>query len=1141
MNLSFFRETDPFKRVLKAVVREENELELTGLVEPSKPFFLASLVSESRKRVVFIRPSYSSLSDMAEQCQVYLSLLSTEARSVFLPPLLSTPYKDIPPSLESVSKRMKFFYDLLYDPPQLVITNLHGLLWPFPKPESLRTLFFEITQGEILGRDPLIERLRAFGYRKEAVVNAHGEYAWRGGIVDVFSPWHEYPFRIELSGNEVASLREFDLSSQRSVRKIDRLLIPAMYEFPLSSAFAEEWAEAASRGENDAGIKEVREIKKNLVEGKVQPHFYPLALLASEFFMPFQHFLEDSVFILDDWEESKREWDQTWQEYTEEHADCRKSNRMSLPPEKIFTTDAWTQTERRAMKVTLLGPAKENTCHFPFSTVPRFNNKIPFFLEYLKKSQENNQRTTIFFSGAGVRQKLHNLLVQYEIPARESSDALGLTDDESVSLALGKVVHGFSYPQLKFSFFSEQDIFTEERVLVSRRRVRPFVSQFRDLKMEDYVVHTDYGIGIFKGLIKMDVDKNLREFIEIVYKDSDRLYVPVEDLNLVQKYSSSGTSLPFLNKLGTPNWNKTKERTKKSIETMAKELLHLYAQRKAVKGHAFVAGGSWQIEFDGTFEHEETEDQKRTIEEVMRDMESPTPMDRLLCGDVGFGKTEVAIRAAFKAVMDGKQVAVLCPTTVLASQHLQTFRHRMILFPVSVEGLTRLQTKAQQNDTLQRLANGQTDIIIGTHRLLSQDVRFKDLGLLVIDEEQRFGVKHKEKLKRMRTKVDVLTMTATPIPRTLNLSLSGLQDISIIETPPKDRLAIHTVVTPFSRELITSAIRRELVRGGQVYFIHNRIEDIASMAQTIEKWVPEARVTAVHGQMSGYALEKRMISFIQGETNVLISTTIIENGIDIPLVNTLFVNRADRFGLAQLYQLRGRVGRSSRQAVAYFLVPPLSSMTPLATERLKALKEFSELGSGFRLAAKDLEIRGAGHFLGSRQHGFMEAVGFEYYIHLLESAVRRLKGELEEEIKSEINLKVDVRIPEEYLPQMDLRLSLYKRISSVENLEELDLIREEIEDRFGPLPQGVENVLNYGAIKWLSHRLRIRSLDRIGQKIVFGFLPSSTADVSQLARIMDRYQGSLTPQGILNLRLKARDESAVLVETIDVLKELTLM
>jgi len=630
-------------------------------------------------------------------------------------------------------------------------------------------------------------------------------------------------------------------------------------------------------------------------------------------------------------------------------------------------------------------------------------------------------------------------------------------------------------------------------------------------------------------------------FIEIYFKDDDKLFVPVEDLNLVQKYSSLSSARPLLNKLGTVNWERTKERIKNAIETMAKELLHLYAKRRAIKGYEFSASGTWQTEFDKTFEFEETEDQKKAIEGILLDMESESPMDRLLCGDVGYGKTEVAIRAAFKAVMDGKQVAVLCPTTVLASQHLQTFRDRMILFPVRVESLTRFQTKMQQKRILEDLKKGLVDIIIGTHRILSVDVEFHDLGLLVVDEEQRFGVKHKEKLKQMRMNVDVLTMTATPIPRTLNLSLSGLRDISLIETPPKDRLAIHTVVTPFSRKLITSGIKTELARGGQVYFIHNKILDIDSIAKMIEKWVPEAKVAVIHGQISGLTLEKRMIDFIQMKYNVLVSTTIIENGIDIPLVNTLFVNRADRFGLAQLYQLRGRVGRSSRQAVAYFLVSSISDLPLLAKERLKALKEFSELGSGFRVAARDLEIRGAGNFLGSQQHGYMEDVGFEYYMHLLEQTVKRLKGDGDEEVQSEINLKIDVQIPEEYLPQMNMRLNLYKRISSVESLEELDRIRDEVKDRFGILPESVENLLRYGAVKFLSFKLKIKSIDRVGLKIIFKFFPSFSGDLNRLTKLMEDRTGTVTPQGVLSLGIRAENDTVFINETITILKELTLM
>jgi transcription-repair coupling factor (superfamily II helicase) len=513
-------------------------------------------------------------------------------------------------------------------------------------------------------------------------------------------------------------------------------------------------------------------------------------------------------------------------------------------------------------------------------------------------------------------------------------------------------------------------------------------------------------------------------------------------------------------------------------------------------------------------------------------------MDRLLCGDVGYGKTEVAMRAAFKAVMSGKQVAVLCPTTILASQHVKTFRNRMLLFPVRVEGLTRLQSAREQKKILDDLPKGLVDVVIGTHRLLSRDVVFRNLGLLIVDEEQRFGVRHKEKIKQLKTDIDVLTLTATPIPRTLNLSLAGLRDISLIETPPRDRLSVHTVVTTFSPKLVAAAVRQELKRGGQVYYIHNRVEDIEHTAAVLGKLVPEARLSVIHGQMPGSPLEKRMLDFINQKSNVLVSTTIIENGIDIPLVNTLIVDRADLYGLAQLYQLRGRVGRSSRQAFAYFLVPPFTELTPLARKRLSALKEFSELGSGFRLAAKDLEIRGAGTLLGFDQHGNLAALGYDYFMHLLEQAIRQLKGEAVEEVKTEINLKADILIPEDYLPQVNLRLHLYKRISSVESLEELDRIGEEMRDRFGPPPPGAKNLLVYGAVKFLSQRLKLKSLDRFGPKLVFKFGPSTPVAPSRLPKLLHRYSGSLTPQGVMTVSLRSTAEESVLNETLLILKEL---
>jgi len=1141
MSLDFLKETKEFKRLLQAIEQGEKGLKVTGLVEPAKPYFLSALALESKKRIVFIQPSSSTLSWVEEQCRFYLSQFSSDICLSSLPFLSENPYQEIFPSLDSVSSRMKFFYDLIHNSSSLIVTNIFGLLKPFPNPQNLKRFFLNLEKRETVGRDEILKTLSKYGYTREDLINSAGEYAWRGGVVDVFSPWQSFAFRIEFSGDEIASIREFDPSSQRSIRKIDRILLPSLREFPSSPQFLQEWEGLArSKGESCL-LKDIEEKIVRAKQGDFFPSFFYLSLLHKEHFVPFTHYIKNSLFIIDGIDEVEREWEETIKDLREQYAESKKEGNFCLPPEEIYPPLLWEQIKKEAIHWQEFGPKRgKKTFSFPFQSVPKFKNKIPFFLQYLKKLQKERERCFIYFSSQGVRKKLASLLSQNQILHLESSTSFIFPKDGAVVLLVGSLHHGFSYPQEKVNFFSEKDIFTEEKVIVSRLPVKPFLSQFQDLKAGDYIVHADYGIGIFKGLVKMEIERKNREFIEIIYKDEDKLFVPVEDLNLVQKYSTVGSSSPLLNKLGSPSWERTKARTRKAIEKMAKELLQLYAQRKAIKGFSFSPGGAWQSEFERTFEYEETEDQLRTIKEIMNDMESESPMDRLLCGDVGYGKTEVAMRASFKAVMDGKQVAVLCPTTVLASQHLKTFRDRMVLFPIRIESLTRFQTKSQQKRVVEDLKKGLVDIVIGTHRLLSKDVQFHDLGLLIVDEEQRFGVNHKERIKKMKTNIDVLTLSATPIPRTLNLSLTSLRDISLIETPPKDRLAIHTVVTPFSPKLIASAVKTELARRGQVYYIHNRIEDIDRVARVIEKFIPKARVAVIHGKMSSAYLERRMIDFINQKYNVLVSTTIIENGIDIPLVNTLIVERADLFGLAQIYQLRGRVGRSSRQAVAYFLVPPFTELTHLAKERLKALQEFTELGSGFRLAAKDLEIRGGGNFLGSEQHGYMEAVGFDYYIHLLEQTIKELEGEAEEEVKSEINLKVDIRIPEDYLPQINLRLNLYKRVSSVEDLSEIEKIKEEIEDRYGPLPSSVKNLLRYGIIKYLAQRIKINAIDRVGKKIIFKFFPSSSTDLARLTKLIERYSGVITPQGVMSLSLLAQEETEMMDETISILKELSL-
>lgn len=1142
MSLDFLQETEEFGRFLQSVKKGEKGLRISGLIDSAKPYFLVALALKSKKKIVVIRPLSYPLSSFEEECRFFLSQFSSDLKINSFPSLSENPYQEIFPSLDSISSRMSFFYNLLHSPPSLVLTNLFGLLRPFPCVENLRRFFLELEKGEAFDRDRLLKIIDEFGYAREDLVNSSGEYAWRGGIVDVFSPWETFPFRIEFSGDEISSLRQFDSSSQRSVRRVERILIPSLMEFPANTQYIQRWAELVRQKALRTSSRDLEEKIDRVKERDFFPSFISLSLLHREHFEPFNHYLKDYIFIVDDYDEVEREWRETLKDLKEQYLELKKEGRFHLSPGDVFPSHLWEKIKKKAILWQDLAPSKGiKSFSFPFQSVLKFKNKIPFFIRYIKGLQKEGERCFIFFSSDGVRQKLSTLLSQHQILHLEASSSYASPQNEAVVLLVGNLPQGFSYPKEKIHYFSERDIFTEERVLVSRFRVKPFVSHFQDLSTGDYVVHTDYGVGIFKGLVKLRVDERNREFIEILYKDDDKLFVPVEDLNLVQKFSRVGSSLPVLNKLGTPSWERTKARTKKAIENMAKELLHLYAQRKAVKGIRFSPVGEWQDEFERTFEYEETEDQIRSVRDIMNDMESEFSMERLLCGDVGYGKTEVAMRASFKAVMDGKQVAVLCPTTVLVNQHLNTFRSRMILFPIRVEALSRLQRKSQQKKIVEDLKKGLVDIIIGTHRLLSKDVKFHDLGLLIVDEEQRFGVKHKEKVKHMRANIDVLALSATPIPRTLNMSLTGLRDISLIETPPKDRLAIHTVVAPFGLKLIASAVKMELARRGQVYYIHNKIEDIERIMRMIEKLVPQAKVVFIHGKMSSASLESRMIDFINQKYNVLVSTTIIENGIDIPLVNTLIVGRADKYGLAQLYQLRGRVGRSSRQAVAYFLVPPFTELKPLAKARLKALQEFSELGSGFRLAAKDLEIRGAGNFLGAKQHGYMEAVGFDYYMHLLEQTVKELKGEKVEDIKTKINMRIDIRIPEDYLPQINLRLNLYKRISSVEDLVEIEKINKEIKDRFGPLPSSVKNLLHYGMIKYLAQKIKVNSIDRIGTRLIFKFYPDSTADLKNLTSLVDKYSGSITPQGVLSLSLPSERQREIMQETISILKQLSLI
>ncbi|MEO8033584.1 MAG: transcription-repair coupling factor, partial [Acidobacteriota bacterium] len=765
-------------------------------------------------------------------------------------------------------------------------------------------------------------------------------------------------------------------------------------------------------------------------------------------------------------------------------------------------------------------------------SVDRYNNRLSEFTDELKRGDESGRRQVFFAATKGGREKIERLLKEFDVPFASTSLNIG----PDIVIADGNVGRGFAFEELRLAVYSEWDLFeppTSTRIGGKKKKTDAFVADLRDLKAGDYIVHVDHGVGRFVGLQRIAFGDNEREVMELEYGGGGKLLMPMENLNLIQKFSAGEEAQPQLDKLGGTTWARKKDSVKKAMRDMADELIKLYATRQMVQGHAFSKDSPWQFEFEDAFEFDETEDQMSAIDDVKADMESRKPMDRLLCGDVGYGKTEVAMRAAFKSVMDGKQVAVLAPTTVLAYQHYRTFLRRFASFPVTIELLTRYYSAKEQKAIRDKLASGEIDVIIGTHRVLSKDIDFKDAGLLIIDEEQRFGVAQKERLKQAKKAIDVLSMSATPIPRTLHMSLVGIRDISVIETPPKDRLAIQTAVVPFNDEFIREAITFEIDRGGQVFFVHNRVESIYGMKEYLENLVPGLRCIVGHGQMDERELERAMAAFINREYDVLLATTIIENGIDIPACNTILINHAERYGLSQLYQLRGRVGRSDRLAFCYLLVPSDKILTGDARKRLAAIQEFSDLGAGFRIAARDLEIRGAGNLLGGEQSGEIAAVGFEMYTRLLEETIREMRGErIEEEVQTSMNLGVDIYIPKNYVTEENLRMTFYKKIASAQSEQRIEDIRNEMRERFGALPPNVENLLRFVKVKHFAQAMGVVSIVREGARGVMKLTANAKVDPNKLLRLIgENPDVRFSPNGVLSFPLK--EHGVAVIDAID--------
>ncbi|MGB9085632.1 MAG: transcription-repair coupling factor [Terriglobales bacterium] len=1111
-----------------------------------RPFVLVVADNRAAEELLPVLRAFCELTGAADPD----SVVSLPARDVL-------PFQNLSPHPEIQEERATALWKIATGRAAIVVSPVTATTILLRPAEYYADLARVLRRGETFDLEKLLEHLNTVGYSSTDVVEMPGQYAARGGILDVYSPESDRPVRVEFFGDEIESMRKFDPASQRSSNPVDEALLLPLTETPVTEELLGS-INARLSGKRITGSPEAVEQAMRDSGAGVFPgwEFYaPVAGADRSVF----GLLPDARVILDEPEALALELDKVWARIEEAHERSEVGN-LVRPADLYLTPESWREKTAALAGADLeyLALAREGETEAAFLSQPatRFHGAVPAMIEEVQKMVGGGTQVVLAVPNTGEVERLADMFTEYNASYRLGSRTRsGESYADETSYFAGDVLtttllkaylpDGFVLPEAHLAIFGARDLFDESDLVAARpqrskSKVSAFLSDFRDLQVGDYVVHVEHGIGQYHGLKEINQGDGVAEFMVLEYADAARLYVPLTRLDLVQKYRSAEGAKPVLNHLGSQAWGKTKARVRKAMKDMTDELVKLYAQRQAARGHVFPADTEWMKEFEDSFEYNETGDQAQAIADVKRDMESQLPMDRLLCGDVGYGKTEVAMRAAFKALSDNKQVAVLAPTTVLAFQHYETFKQRFAPFPLTVEMISRFRTPKQVKEILGRVAVGKVDILIGTHRLLSKDVIFADLGLLVVDEEQRFGVRHKERIKQMRTSVDVLTMSATPIPRTLHMSMVGLRDMSVIETPPKDRMAIQTVVANWDEKLIQSAIEQELDRGGQVYFVHNRIDTIWEIAAKIQTMAPKARVAVGHGQMGEGELEKVMLKFMHHEADILVSTTIIENGLDIPLCNTILINRADRLGLSELYQLRGRVGRSNRRAYAYLLLPSEIELTPIARRRLAALKEFSDLGAGFKIAALDLELRGAGNLLGGEQSGHIEAVGFELYTQMLERAVREMKGEAGVEVTEiQLNLGLNIRIPSDYIKDENQRLRTYKRVAGVETESQLHDVRSELIDRYGETPRAVRNLLEYAALKLQAMRVGANAIERKREFVSIKFSQTAAIDAEKLARFVASQKGTqFTPDGTLKFTIKIDSAEGILQTLRDLLEEL---
>ena len=1104
---------------------------LSGLSTTAKALYLVLLWQTTGRPLIIVVDGNKQAEELSESVHTFFKLLAAEDRTgpQLLPALDVLPLQNLSPHAEICEQRAIGLWSLATQQVPITILPVASALLRIERGDFYRQLALKLRVGDELPLEDVIAHLESIGYQRREPVEMVGEYSVRGGILDVFSPESARPVRIDLFGDQVESIRRFDVESQRSVLKIEDCTLLPLTEYQKSREVLLEAGELMREsdlpgrdlpppGEAFAGWE--------LIAPMVRPRN------ASVFSL-----LDRPIVVWDEPDQVRAAAQRFWTRLDQiERSPAYDPDRVFFRWEDLERQTAAPRLEMKELEIAWEPARNEPDFHIATRPSLSFHGNMQVAIAEARTLVEAGNRVAFFAPSTGEVERLADVFNEYGVPYQ-----LGLEQSEStpaylaeraymagptasVYLIKGLIRHGTSFQDSKLVVFGAEDLFETSELIArgpsTKSTLATFSADLIDLKPGDFVVHAEHGVAQFLGLREISQGESQGDYMLLEYAAGAKLYVPLTRMDLIQRFRG-GETKPALDRMGGVTWTRTKTRIKAKMRDMADELLKLYASRRMTEGFQFSPDSNWQREFEDAFEFAETRDQLTATGEIKRDMESPQPMDRLLCGDVGFGKTEVVMRAAFKALGDGKQVAILAPTTVLTFQHFETFKRRFQPFPVRVEMFSRFRSPKELKASLADLAEGKIDIAIGTHRLLSQDVVFSDLGLVVVDEEQRFGVKHKERLKHLKKTVDVVAMSATPIPRTLHMSLLGLRDMSVIETPPKDRLSIHTVVAPFQPELIRSALEMELGRGGQVYFLHNRVDSIWARAAMLQELAPTARIGVGHGQMGEADLEKTMLRFMRHEFDILVCTTIIENGLDIPLANTMLVENAERYGLSELYQLRGRVGRSNRRAYAYLLVQPDTELTEIARKRLAALKEFSDLGAGFKIAALDLELRGAGNLLGGEQHGHINSVGFDTYTRLLEETVRELKGEeVIPEIHSALNLGLDIRIPTDYVADENQRLRAYRQIANAADAAARDRTEKELADRYGPVPEAVRNLIEYSALKTAAEQIGVEAIDRRHNILNVKFHKEARVDPARLMGIVAKTRGAqFTPAGVLLLPL----------------------